>query len=312
MPEFADLKSFVEIVDSGGFNRAAHRLGISKSILSRRMARLEAELGTRLLSRTTRGISPTDAGLEFKARCERILADLEDARDSIAQRGGGMIGRLRLSVPAAFVHHMAPVLADLARLHPRLAMDVSYSDRIADLIGERFDAAVRIGTLRDSSLVARRIAPVRAVLVASPEYIGRHGRPDAPPDLAAHECLIYSGAVQTEWRFRSGKNWLSVRPEGRLRTDSGDAIVQWALAGLGIAAVPLFLVSEFIASGRLEALLLDYDMPEHGLYVLRPPGPHVLGKVRILIDTLVARFGGEHASCVGSPSPQEEGPPRGN
>ena len=163
MTEIEDLRSLVEVVESGSFNRAATRLGVSKSIVSRRIARLEADLGIRLLRRTTRGVSPTEAGLEFKARSERILAELEEAREAIAQQENGVAGRLRLSVPLSFgVHHMGPVVADLARQHPRLEMDISYSDRIVDLIGEGFDAAVRIGRLRDSSLVARRIAPIAA------------------------------------------------------------------------------------------------------------------------------------------------------
>src|SRR5918996_4214251 len=196
-----DLRSLVEVVQSGGFNRAAKRLGVSKSIVSRRIARLEAELGTRLLSRTTRGISPTEAGLEFKARSERILAELEEAREAAAQQAGGVVGRLRLSAPLSFgVRHVAPVLAEIAQRHPRLEMNVSYSDRIVDLIGERFDAAIRIGALQDSSLVARRIAPVRSVLVAGPDYLARHGRPSTPADLTRHECLIYTGRTVPEWQ----------------------------------------------------------------------------------------------------------------
>jgi DNA-binding transcriptional LysR family regulator len=294
MTELEDLRSFVEVVECGGFNRAAARLGVSKSIVSRRIARLEAELGARLLSRTTRGISPTEAGLEFKARSERILAELEEAREAVAAQGGGAVGRLRLSVPLSFgVRHVAPVLADMARAHPKREMDVSYSDRVVDLIGERFDAAIRIGTLKDSSLVARRIAPVRSVLVASPDYLARHGRPTTPNDLVAHECLIYTGRMVPDWQFRSGKRWISIRPQGRLRSDSGDAILQWAMAGLGITDAPSFLVSDAIAGGRLEPLLRDYGTPEFGIHVVRPPGAHVPGKVRVLIDTLVDRFGGE-------------------
>src|SRR5215213_5636241 len=185
--ELDDLRSFVEVVESGGFGRAAARLGISKSMVSRRVARMEADLGTRLLSRTTRGIAPTEAGLDLKARGERILAELEDAREAVARHGGEIVGRLRLSVSLAFgVRHVAPVLAELAKQHPRLEMDVYYSDRIVDLIGERFDAAIRIGTLKESTLVARRIAPVRSVIVASPDYLARKGHPKSPSDLAAH------------------------------------------------------------------------------------------------------------------------------
>ena len=146
---------------------------------------------------------------------------------------------------------------------------------------------------RTSSLVARRIAPVRAVLVASPDYLARHGRPTTPGDLAWHECLIYTGSRVAEWQFLVGKRSISIRPAGRLRSDSGEAILQWAIAGLGIAEGPSFLVSEAIERGTLEPLLPDYARPEHGIHVVRPPGSYVPGKVRLLIDTLVERFAGE-------------------
>ncbi|MGF1629245.1 MAG: LysR family transcriptional regulator [Kiloniellaceae bacterium] len=290
MSEMDNLRLLVEVVESGGFNRAARRLGISKSIISRRIGRMESDLGTRLLSRTTRGISPTDAGMELKLRAERILADYEEAREAVAQRGGDVVGLLRLSVPLAFgLSQVAPLLSELALRHPRLELDVSYSDRLVDLIGERFDAAIRIGALADSSLVARRIAPVRAVLVASPDYLSRYGRPATPADLTTHQCLVYT---QADWEFRSGKRRLSVRPKGRLRSDNGEAIVQWAVAGLGIAMSPTFLVSDAIESGALEPLLPDYTATEYGIFVVRPPGSYVSGKVRVLIDALVERFSG--------------------
>lgn len=294
MPELEDLRTFVEVVESGGLNRAAARLGVSKSILSRRITRLEAGLGTRLLTRSTRGINPTDAGIEFKRRCDRILVELEEARDAIMQEGQSVRGRLRLSAPMAFgVRHLAPVLTDLARRHPALELDVSYTDQVVDLLGEGFDAAIRIGSLRDSSLVARRIGPVRAVTVASPEYLSRYGRPGTPQDLSGHECLIYTGSRVPEWQFQSGKRRTSIRPQGRLRSDSGEAILHWAIAGLGIADAPSFMVSEAIESGALEPLLLDHPRPEYAIHVVRPSGSHLPGKVRVLIDTLVERFGGK-------------------
>jgi DNA-binding transcriptional LysR family regulator len=188
---------------------------------------------------------------------------------------------------------VAPVLAAMAQRHPRLELDVSYSDRIVDLIGERFDAAIRIGTLPDSSLVARRIAPVRSVLVASPDYLARNGRPTTPADLAVHQCLIYTGRRVVDWQFLIGKRSISIRPEGRLRSDSGEAILQWAIAGLGITEQPSFLAADAIERGALEPLLTDYARPENGIYVLRPPGAYVPGKVRVLIDTLVEHFGRE-------------------
>jgi DNA-binding transcriptional LysR family regulator len=293
MLELDDLRTFVEVVEAGGFNRAASHLDVAKSIVSRRITRLEADLGVRLLNRTTRGISPTDAGLEFKVRCERMLLDLEEAREAVVQRGGGLSGRLRLSADLSFgVRHVAPVLAEMATRHPKLEMDISYTDRRVDLIGERFDAAIRIGALKDSSLVARRIAPVRSVIVASPKYLAGTHRPSKPADLASHKCLIHSGTA-VDWQFRSGARWIAIRPRGRLRTDSGEAMVQWALAGLGIAEAPSFMVADAIKRGTLEPLLVDYPRPESGIYVVRPPGSYVPAKVRVLIDTLVGYFGSE-------------------
>ncbi|WP_298725912.1 LysR family transcriptional regulator [uncultured Ferrovibrio sp.] len=289
-----DMRCFVDVLESGGFNLAAKRLGISKSVVSRRISKIEAELGARLLSRTTNGMSPTEAGFEFKARCERILAEFDMAREVVAQHGAEVVGRLRISAPQSFgVRHVTPVLADMAKRHPKLEIDVSFSDRSVDLISEGFDAAIRIGSLQDSSLVARRIAPVRSALVASPGYLAQRGRPSTPTDLTNHDCLIYSGRNGTDWKFRSGGRWVSVRPSGRLRADSGETIVEWAVAGLGIADVPTFLLNDQFESGALEPLLLDYSTEDYGIFVVRPPGSHVPGKVRVLIESLVERFGGE-------------------
>lgn len=191
-PELDDLRAFVAVVEAGGFSRAATRLGLAKSIVSRRVARLEASLGgARLLARTTRGVSPTEAGAAFHARCVRVLAELDEAREEVAGREGGLSGGLRIAAPLSFgIAHLAPALARFAAEHSRIALDVAYSDRAVDLVGERFDAAVRIGALADSSLVARRLAPVRLAAVASPAYVGRRGAPETPEDLAAHDCLV--------------------------------------------------------------------------------------------------------------------------
>lgn len=312
MSELDDIRSFVAVVDSGGFGRAGRSLGLSKSIVSRRVARLEADLGTRLLSRTTRGVSPTEAGLEFKARGERILAELTEAREAVALQAGGVAGRLRLSMPLSFgIHHVAPVLAEMARRHPRLEIDAEASDRQVDLIGERFDMAVRIGVLKDSSLVARKIAAVRGVVVGSPDYLARYGRPATPVDLAGHECLIYTGGAVLDWNFKVNRRVVSVRPSGRLRSDSGDTLLQWVEAGLGLALLPSFIAGEAIRAGRVEPVLTEFPLPESGLYVVRPPGAYVSGKVRVLTDLLVGRFGSaatwdpcqkalaEHAAAAG-------------
>jgi len=290
--ELDDLRSLVAVLECGSFSGAAQRLGLSKSIISRRIAGMEAAFGTRLLSRTTRGVSPTEAGLDLKARAERILADYEEARDALSHRSGEISGRLRLSAPLSFgVQHVAPLLVELAARHPQLEMDVSYSDRLVDLIGERFDAAIRIGHLPDSSLVARRVGPARSVAVASPDYLARRGTPQTPEDLGTHDCLLYSGSLTVAWQFHSGKRIVSVRPNGRLRSDNGNAIAEWAKAGLGVALLPTFLISDEVEGGALTPILTDYPVPEYGIYVLRPPGHYLPAKVRVLTDLLAERFG---------------------
>lgn len=294
MIELDDMKCFVEVVECGSLSGAATRLSISKSVVSRKISRIEDLLGTRLLDRTTRGIAPTEAGLEFKSRSERILSEYEDTLEAISEHSNEIVGELRLSVPLAFgTRHLGPVLGSLACRHPRLKVDASFSDRVVDLIGERFDAVIRIGTLRDSSMIARKIAPMSSIVVASPDYLERNGIPKSPEELTRHECLIYTAALSQDWVFQSGNTNISVRPNGRLRTDNGETSVAWAVAGLGIAHAPLFLVQEAVERGDLVPLLLDFPTPEFGLYVLRPPGPNAPAKVRVLIDTLVESFSGK-------------------
>lgn len=294
MIEIDDMRAYVEVVESGGFSSAARRLGLSKSIVSRRVAKLEDELGTRLLNRTTRGISPTEAGLDFKARSERIVAELEEAREVMAHHRGDVVGRLRLTAPITFgVRHVAPLIAMLAERHPKLEIDLSLSDRKVDIVAEGYDAAIRLGALADSSLVARRITAVHAAVVASPDYLAEHGYPERPEDLAQHQCLLYSGTANADWTFQVGKRTTAVRPRGRFRADSGEAILEWAIAGRGIAALPVFLLSDALERRLLVPVLHGYRMPDTALYVLRPPGQNVPGKVRALIDVMVERFGGE-------------------
>lgn len=295
--ELDDLRAFVAVVETGGFGRAAARLGLAKSILSRRVSRLEASLGgARLLARTTRGVSTTEAGAAFHARCVRVLAELDEARDEVVGREGGVAGTLRIAAPLSFgIAHLAPALARFAADHPRVALDVAYDDRPVDLVGERFDAAVRIGTLADSSLVARRIAPVRLVAVASPAYVERRGAPERPEDVSAHDCLVYSATPNggETWRFRTGRGTVTLRPHGRFRADNGEALLAAALEGLGIAVLPTFLAGGSLGSGALLPLLEAFPVPEHGLHVVRPPGGPAPARLRALIEFLAARFGPE-------------------
>ncbi len=299
MIDLDDIRSFVAVVESGGFNRAAQSLGVSKSIVSRRIARMETDLGARLINRSTRGISATEAGLEFKARCGRILAELEEARDAVATYAGGDVtGRLRLAAPLAFgQRYLGPILTELAGRHPRLEIDVSFSERAVDLISEHYDAAIRLFELRDPSLIARRIAPVRPFIVASPDYLARNGRPEKPEDLLSHDCIIYSGRHIPEWKFRAGKRIVSIRPNGRLLTDNAEVHLGWTIAGFGVAELPSFIVSDEIRKGTLVPLLVEYYLDEGAIYVVRPPGPHVPAKVRALIEIMLERLGGEGSAA---------------
>lgn len=293
MSELEDIRAFVEVVEAAGFSEAARRLSVSKSIISRRVARLEDDLGVRLIARTTRGVAPTEAGLEFKLRGERILAELEEARDAVAQAGESIVGSLRVAAPRSFLSYVAPIMAELALTHPRLKIETAYSDARVDLIGERYDCAIRIGALADSSLVARRIAPVAALLAASPGYLERRGRPASPADLADHELLVRTGLAQGDsWRLQKDGREIVIPVSGRFKSDSGEALLDAAIAGLGITGVPAFMLNGAMTAGLLEPVLADYRFPPAGLFLVRPPGP-APGKVRVLTELLIERLGGE-------------------
>lgn len=288
MFDLDDLSTFVEVADAGGVTAAARRLGLPKSIVSRRLVRLEQELGAQLLARTTRGAALTEAGATFREHAARVVAEAVAAREAISPEGE-VCGRLRIAAPLSFgTTHLAPVFAELARRHPKLHVHAAYSDRYVDLVGEGFDVGVRLGFLPDSNLVARRIAPMRGKCVATPEYIKAHGAPRTPEELLNHECIMQGAEA---WRFISNGKTITVRPQGRLKADSGTALAAAALAGLGIAALPDFLIDAHIASGALVPVLMDYPTPEGGLYVVRPPGEFAPRKVRALIDILVEYFG---------------------
>lgn len=288
MLDLENLRTFVEVADAGGVTPAARRLGLPKSIVSRRLVRLEQDLGTQLLTRTTRGAALTETGASFREHAARVVAELEMAREAISPKGD-VTGRLRIAAPLSFgPTHLAPILADLGRRHPKLHVHADYSDRFVDLVGEGFDAAVRVGYLPDSNLIARRIAPLRGSCVASPEYIKAHGAPRTPEELMEHECLMQG----TEpWRFVSNGKTMTVRPQGRFKADNGVALTVSAVAGLGIAILPDFLTEPHIATGALVTLLVDYPCPEAGIYVVRPPGEFAPRKVRALINILIERFG---------------------
>jgi DNA-binding transcriptional LysR family regulator len=294
MSDFDDILAFTRVVESESYTKAARRLGISKSMVSRRVARLEAKLGTRLLVRSTRGLTPTEAGRLFAERAARALAELDDAQTAIAEGEREPSGSLRIAAPLSFgIMHLGPALTAFAQQHPRIEIDLAFSDRFVGLVEDGFDAAIRIGVLKDSSLISRKLSPIRALLAASPEYLARNGRPATPRDLLQHRCLTYSGpGSEEQWRFRASRRWLAIKPSGPFRADNGDVLRDAAAAGLGITALPSFILAPALESGALEPILTDFALPERGLYVLRHGGPPPL-RLRLLVDFLAARFGPE-------------------
>ncbi|WP_372089074.1 LysR family transcriptional regulator [Tistrella mobilis] len=282
-----DLRTFVEVADAGGVSAAARRLGVSKSVVSRRLLRIEAELGVQLLARTTRGAALTEAGATFRDHAARASAEIEAARETILP-DGDLRGRLRVAMPLSFgPTHFAPVLAEMAHQHPRLQIQTVYSDRFVDLIAEGFDCAIRVGYLADSDLVAKRIGPIYGRLLASPDYIKRYGAPETPDDIAGHQALMQGTEA---WQFMDGDRIVTVRPQGRFKADNAIALAAAAVAGLGIAWLPDCITHPHVASGALVTIMTRYPPPPAGAWVIRPPGPHPARKVRVLTEMLIEGF----------------------
>ncbi|MFC3692485.1 LysR family transcriptional regulator [Chenggangzhangella methanolivorans] len=286
--DIEELRTFVEVADAGGVTTAARRLGVSKSIVSRRLARLEEDLGVQLLARTTRGAALTEAGAMFRDHAARVCAEIDLAKETILPEGE-LRGRLRISAPLSFgPTHFAPALAAMALRHPQLHVATSYTDRFVDLIGEGFDCAIRVGYLQDSNLVARRVGPMFGKFVASPAYIAAHGSPETPEELVAHEALMQG----TEpWNVTDGDAVVAVQPRGRFKADNGLALLEAAVAGLGVAALPDCLTDEHVTSGALVPVMTRHPPPAAGVYVVRPPGLHPARKVRVLTELLIEMFG---------------------
>ncbi len=289
--DLVDVLAFVRVVETGSFARAAERMGLSKPVLSRRVARLEEKLGARLLTRTARGAQPTDIGEAYYARASNILSDLEAAQEVVAEAVTQIAGPVRVTAPLSFgVGYLAPALAEFAAAHPKVELDVELEDRNVDLAAGGYDLALRIGKLADSALIARRIAPVRKVVVGSPAYLDAHGRPQRPADLTAHDILLYAHET---WRFRVGDRWEAVRVAPVMRSNNGDMLLAAAAAGLGLCLLPTFIAAPALEAGTVEPVLADYPLEEAALHAVMPPGRAATARVRALVDFLVGRFGPE-------------------
>lgn len=291
--DYDDVRTFLAVAEAGGLSRAADRLSTSKSGVSRRIARLEEAVGARLLTRNARGIVLTDVGEALRLRAGAAFDELDNALIEVAQAQGQLTGLLRITAPIAFgTTHLVPMLADFMDAHPRLRIDLSLGDRRVDILAEGYDVAVRMGALPDSALIARRIAPLRLAVLASPAYLAQRGVPARPRDLADHDCIVYTVPGGDVWRFREAGRLFSIRVAGRFRSDSPEAMRAAAIAGHGVAGLPTYLVGDVIADGGLVPLLVDYPVEEAGLYAVRAPGPPS-AKTRAFVDALAARFGPE-------------------
>jgi DNA-binding transcriptional LysR family regulator len=295
MDKFEDIQAFIAVVDAGSFTAAAQRLGSAKSAVSRRISALEERLGVQLLHRTTRVLNLTETGRSFYNHGSRILADLDEAEAAVQQEHGELRGTLRFALPLSFgVRHMCGPIATFNKQHPKVRFDLDLNDRRVDLIEDNFDVALRIGRLSDSSLIARRLFDVQAVVCASPHYLNVHGAPETPSDLQDHQCLVYSNLIDPDkWSYEdSDGNTGTVKVSSALSASSGDFLCNAAAHGMGLVIQPSFIAAAAIRSGNLTPVLTDYSWPISPAYAIYPPTRHLSYRVRAFIDFLVEKFAG--------------------
>lgn len=294
---FEDVTAFVEVVETGSITGAARRLGLSKSVVSKRVSDLEEGLGVTLLRRTTRSVLPTDQGLLLHERMRALLVQLDSTVDELAEDSGRLRGRLRVAGPMSFgTLFLAPVLLAFAERHSELELDLHFDDRFVDLAAEGFDVAVRIGRLPSSSLVTRRLCGSRRVVCCSPAYAERHGMPERLEDLPAHCCIEYAHAPGSRlWQFepaRPGDEPRSVIVRGRLSANDGGTMRTAVEAGLGIAVLPLFIAAESLRRGSLVPVLPGLRPLPDTVHAVWPPARHLPPRTRALIDHLRGAFAG--------------------
>lgn len=284
------------IANAGSITRAAQRLGLAKSVVSRRLTDLESRLDVQLFQRTTRRLHLTDSGRSFFAHAQQVLSDLEEAERAVAREHGALKGKIRAALPQSFgTLHLLPAIDEFMRINPEIEFDADLNDRQVDLLQEGFDLAIRISNLGDSSLIARPIAPIRRVICASPAYLRKHGVPKHPAELISHVGLGYSNVAEPGvWSYHDlDGGTRTVRIPLRASANNGVFLEQLAIAGHGIISGPTFYVYDAIKRGELHVILGDFALPDLHAYALYPHTRHLSTRVRAFIDFLVARFAGE-------------------
>ncbi|WP_380787129.1 LysR substrate-binding domain-containing protein [Sphingomonas sp. R86521] len=291
LPDLEAWAIFASVVEHKSFSAAADTIGLSKATVSKAITRLEAHLGQSLFHRTSRRLALTEAGKPLAEHAARILAEARAAEESANDAASAPTGRVRLAAPMSFgVSNVAPLLAEFLEAHPGIEIELHLSDARVDIVAEGFDIALRIATLPDSSLRARRLCSITAPIVAAPSYLARRGTPTHPAQLGEHALFGYTN-VTGPWRFhRTGEGDVSVRAQGQLSANSGEALVPALVAGLGIALLPTFIIAEELASGALVELLKDWAPPPIGLHLLTPPSPLRPARVEALIAFLSQRL----------------------
>ena len=294
MDRLDEIRAFAAVADARSFTQGARKLDVSGAQVSKLVARLENRLGQRLLNRTTRDVSLTDTGQAYLERARELLESFDALEGSVRDQSGPS-GTLKVSAPVSFGKgQLTPALLDFASGCSAVSLDVAFSDRLVNLVEEGFDVAVRIGQLSDSSLVARRLAAVRLVTCASPDYLARHGTPRALEDLAAHEAILDTNARDaTIWPFGPHNDRREVRVQGRIRFNGAEACVAAAVAGFGIARTPAFAAADDLRAGRLVPLMCNFEPEVIHVHAVYPHARHLAAKVRAFVDFLVARYAGE-------------------
>ncbi|AGC43923.1 LysR family transcriptional regulator [Myxococcus stipitatus DSM 14675] len=292
MHSLANIDAFVRAVEEGDFTQAAKKLHLTASAVSRRISRLEEELGVKLFQRTTRALRLTEDGRDFHARCQRLLADLEDAKESLSRSREQPAGRLRVEAPQVIGQLvLAPALPPFLARHPGLELHLTLRDTVVDPVAEGADVLLRLGRLEDSRLVARKLGTARLVACASPEYLARRGTPATPADLARHDCLGFlRDGASTDWLLREGDEALRVLPRGSFHTNHGATLRDAALMGLGIAWLFDFMVARELAAGALVRVLESSSRESRPIHVLHPPAPHLPARVRVFLDFVATLF----------------------
>ena len=300
MDTFTRMRTFVEVVEAGGFSAAARKLGRSKALISKYVKELEDELGARLMNRTTRRLSLTELGQAYFRDAGEILQRVDDLQDMVRERHGEPTGLLRVAAPRTFGDSMlGKAIMDFVAANPAIRLDLRLDDRFVDLIDEGFDCAIRVSELSDSSLIARKLADYRFITVARPDVLATHGKPQTPDELTRLPCIIDSNLRNRfNWRFTVAGEKLTVPVSGRVEVNSPSAVRLAVLAGLGFGSVPFKMVEDDINDGRLEVVLPDFETGAAAIYVVYPHRRHLSAKIRAFVDFMVDWFQKNGDTCL--------------